>query len=310
MQYLLDLLRDYSPMVILTVAFLETLGLPLPAFPFFVLAGCLIVENSIVWPPVIIAAITGALAADLVWYYLGKYLGKRTINFICRLSANPETCVGRSQTLFINSSIPVILIAKLIPGVNTLVPSLSGIMGISPLRYIALDIAACLIWVCTGISLGLAFGRGVLTHIAEVQYALLVLMIAMFGFYVIFRIGYRYYEVKHRVIPSIEADDLNRELASSNSIILLDLRSSLDYSESNLALPGARRVPPSELRKFLRSLPKEKKIVLYANYPNEAADAKIVRTLINKGYKDIRALQGGFEEWVKLGFATMPKPSA
>jgi membrane protein DedA with SNARE-associated domain len=206
MQYLLDLLRNYAPLVILTVAFVETLGLPLPAFPFFVLAGCLVIEESIFWPPLIVAAVTGALAADLVWYYLGKYFGKRTIKFICRLSNNPESCVGRSQTLFVNSSIPVILVAKLIPGVNTLVPSLSGLMGISPLRYVTLDIAGCLIWVSTGLCLGMAFGRSILSHLAGVQYTLLFLMIAMFGFYAFFRIAYPRYLIRRRAIPHIETD--------------------------------------------------------------------------------------------------------
>jgi membrane protein DedA with SNARE-associated domain len=215
MQYLLDLLRNYSSLVILIVAFVETLGFPLPAFPFFVLAGCLVVEESIFWPPIIIAAVTGALAADLVWYYLGKYLGIKTINFICRLSHNPDSCVLRSKTLFVNRSIPVILVAKLIPGVNTLVPSLSGLMGISPLRYVAIDIAGCLIWVSAGLGLGMFFGRSILSHIAGVQYTLLFLMIAMFGFYVIFRIAHRYYLTRHPTIPCIEGDALEAELDAS-----------------------------------------------------------------------------------------------
>jgi membrane protein DedA with SNARE-associated domain len=206
MSYLLDLLRNYAPLVILSVAFLETLGFPLPAFPFFVLAGCLIVEGSIFWPPIIVAAITGSLAADLVWYYLGKQFGKKTINLICRFSPNPDACVGRSKTLFVNSSIPVILVAKLIPGVNTLVPSLSGIMGISPLRYVVIDAAGCFIWVSAGLSLGAAFGRGILSHLVGVQYTLLFLMIAMFGFYVIFRIAYPRYLAKRQAIAHIKAD--------------------------------------------------------------------------------------------------------
>lgn len=211
MSHLLDLLRDYAPLVVLAVAFVETIGVPFPAFPFFVLSGCLIVEGSISWPPIIVAAITGALAADLVWYYLGKYFGIKTISLICRLSANPDACVGRSQTLFANSSIPVILVAKLIPGVNTLVPSLSGLIGISPLRYAAIDAAGCLIWVSAGLSLGAAFGRGILNHLAGVQYALLFLMIAMFGFYVIFRIVYRHYLVKRLAIRGANGSETQKQ---------------------------------------------------------------------------------------------------
>jgi membrane protein DedA with SNARE-associated domain/rhodanese-related sulfurtransferase len=309
MQYILDLLRDYAPFVIFAVAFLETLGVPFPAFPLFVLSGCLIIEGSLSWQPIVITAMTGALTADLAWYYLGKHMGKKAIGFLCRWSVNPDSCIGRSQTLFIHNSIPVILVAKLIPGVNTLVPSLSGIMGISPLRYIILDAAGCLIWVSAGISLGLAFGRGVLSRLTEVQYTLLFLVIAMLVFYVIFRIGYRYYLVKRYTIPLIEADVLQRDLASDPTIILLDLRTSTDYADSTQVLPGAQRIPPAELERSVDSLPQKRKIVLYCNCRNKSAGAGIARTFINKGYTDIHTLQGGYEEWIKRGYATSPKPS-
>lgn len=308
MQYILELLRNYAPLVILVVAFLETLGLPLPAFPFFVLAGCLIVEDSLFWPPIILAAVCGALAADLVWFYLGKRMGRKALNLLCRMSINPDACMGKSQNFFNHSSVPAILLAKLIPGVNTLVPSLSGIVGMHPLRYVALDAVGCLIWVGAGLGLGLAFGRGVLSHLAGVQYTLLALLIAMFGFYIIFRLSYRHYLIKHYSIPRIDPDALQQELASNTGIVLLDLRNSVDYSHSNQVLPGARRIPPAEFEKTADSLPKEKKIVLYFTSPDEATSARLARTLLTRGYTDVVALQGGFEEWVRRGFSTTAKP--
>jgi membrane protein DedA with SNARE-associated domain len=263
MQYLLEILRNHAPLVLLVVSFLETLGVPFPAFPFLVLTGCLVAEDSLFWPPVIAAALTGALAGDFFWYWLGRRIGKRALNILCRFSLNPDACMGRSQTLFHSRSIALILLAKLIPGVNTLVPSLSGIMGMSPLRYIALDAAGCFIWIGAGMGLGLFFGRSVLAHLAEVQYTLLILLILMFGFYVVFRIAYRHYLIKHYAIPRIDAETLQQELASDNQPTVIDLRNEREYSESGLILSGARRISPHNFKTQADSLPREKKIVLY-----------------------------------------------
>jgi len=197
MQTLLDLLRSNGPFVILAVAFLETLGLPLPAFPFFVLAGCMIVEDSLNWPLMIMAAMAGTMAADFLWYWLGRRLGRKALGLLCKFSLNPDACVGRSERIFYRRSSAFILIAKLIPGMNTLTPSLAGILGITPWRYASLDAIGSLIWVGAGLSLGLAFGRNVLSRIASVQRSLFLLLAAMFAFYILWRIGYRFY-LAHR----------------------------------------------------------------------------------------------------------------
>jgi len=263
MQHLLELLRTNGPLLILAVAFLETLGLPLPAFPFFVLAGCLIVENSLSWLPTLTAAVAGTMTADLLWYWLGKRLGRRALNLLCRLSLNPDACVGRSERLFRNQSAVTVLTAKLVPGLNTLVPSLAGILEMRLWHYAALDAAGSLLWAGTGLCLGVAFGRGVLPRLISVQYTLFLLLASMLVFYVIFRIGYRRYLAQRYSIPRIQADELQRRLVSDNGILVLDLRNESAYSDSLQILPGARRISPAEFEMLADSLPKGKEIVLY-----------------------------------------------
>jgi membrane protein DedA with SNARE-associated domain len=263
MQHVLDLLRNNGPLVILAVAFLETLGLPLPAFPFLVLSGCLIVEDSLSWPPTLMAAIAGTMAADLLWFWLGRRMGRKALDLLCRLSLNPDACVGRSERLFHGRSTAVVLTAKLVPGLNTLVPSLAGILGMRPWRYAVLDAAGSLIWAGTGLSLGLAFGRGILSRLESVQHALFLLLAAMLGFYVVFRIGYRHYVTRRNAVPRIEAQDLQRKLDSGDGVVVVDLRNNSAYSDSNQVLPGARRIAPAAFKTLADSLPKGKEIVLY-----------------------------------------------
>jgi membrane protein DedA with SNARE-associated domain len=263
MQYLLEILRNHAPIVLFVVAFLETLGFPIPAFPFLVLTGCLIVEDSLPWTPIVIAALVGAVVGDQFWYWLGRRTGRRALHLLCRFSLNPDACRDRSQTMFRKRSILLILFAKLVPGINALVPPLSGIMGMSLSHYILLDAAGCLIWISTGMGLGIFFGRSILSNIAGFQYGLLVLLILMFGFYVVFRILYQRYLIRRYTIPRIEAADLQNEIASGKPPVVLDLRNEADYAESGRMLPSARRVVPEEFDRFAGTLPRERPIVLY-----------------------------------------------
>jgi membrane protein DedA with SNARE-associated domain len=235
---------------------METLGLPLPAFPFFVLAGCLIVQDSLSWPQTL-------AAADSLWFWLGRRLGRRVLNLLCKLSLNPDACVGRSEKLFRNRSAAAILTAKLVPGLNTLVPALAGILGMKFWRYGILDAAGSLIWAGAGLGLGLVFGTEVLNHLASVQHTLVLLLAAMFGLYVLFRIGYRHYLVKGYPVPRIEADELRRKLASGDAVVLVDLRNESVYSDSREVLPGARRIPPAAFEAQVGSLPRGQEIVFY-----------------------------------------------
>jgi hypothetical protein len=136
-------------------------------------------------------------------------------------------------------------------------------MGMSPLRYVLLDAAGCFIWVGAGMGLGLFLGRSVLSHLAEVQYTLLILAVLMFGFYIAFRFAYQKYLVVRYAVPRIEAEVLQREIASDDGPVIIDLRNERDYLESGRILPGARRISPHELKLHVDSLPRDKKIVLY-----------------------------------------------
>ncbi len=263
MQHLLDLLSSYGPLIVLAVAFLEALGFPLPTFPFLVLSGCLIAEKTLSWPLVLLGAMAGTITGDMLWFWLGKRLGSRALDLLCRLSINPDACVDRSEKLFHMGSTATILTAKLVPGLNTLVPSLAGIMRMELQRYAMLDAAGILLWAGTGLGLGMAFGRGVLVHLASVQHALLLLLIGMVGFYITFRIAYHIYLVKWYSIPRIEADSLYEKLASAEGAVLVDLRNNSAYTNSLQVLPGAIRIPPAEFERKVDSLPREKGIVFY-----------------------------------------------
>ena len=263
MHSLIDLVRAHGSLVVFAASFLENAGVPLPAFAILVLAGCLVVEGPVSLPLTLLAATAGALAADMAWFYFGRRRGRGTLYLFCKLSLNPDSCVGRTEKLFRSRSTVTILTSKLIPGLNTLVPPLAGILRMPTWKYVLLDTAASVIWAVLGVGLGIVFGVGVLSHLESIQRVLLWMLVILSGGYVASRLLYRQYLVKHYAAPKIDSAELLEKISSGIDVLVVDLRSEYAFVRSDVALPGALRIPPAEFDLHVHRLPLEKEIVLY-----------------------------------------------
>jgi membrane protein DedA with SNARE-associated domain len=263
MQSLLDLARAHGSLLVFAFSFLQNAGLPVPALPVLVLAGCLMVEGPVSLPLTLLAATVGALVADLSWYFFGRAKGRATLYLFCKLSLNPDSCVGRTERLFRSRTAFTILTSKLIPGLNTLVPPLAGVLEMPVWKYVLLDTASSLLWAGLGVGLGLAFGVGVLAHLESIQRVLLWLMAALVALYAITKILHRRYLVKHYTVPRVDPHELSQLIAAGNNVVVVDLRNEDAFLRSSVAVPGAMRIPPAEFNHHTHRLSKEQDIVLY-----------------------------------------------
>src|SRR5579862_7828412 len=78
---------------------------------------------------VIAAALGAMLLGDSLLYLLGRYTGWALLGTLCRISANPESCILRSADSFYKRGKTTLLIAKFVPGINTMAPPLAGSMN-------------------------------------------------------------------------------------------------------------------------------------------------------------------------------------
>src|SRR5204863_7388853 len=145
--------------VLFAAVFVEQMGVPLPAAPWLLAAGALAVTDELDWLVALSAATFGSVLADLIWFYLGRYGGHRVLNFLCRISLEPDSCVRRTQGLFTRYGMRGIVAAKFIPGLSTLAPPLAGSSGVRAPRFFFFDGLGSLLYAGSFIVVGAIFSR-------------------------------------------------------------------------------------------------------------------------------------------------------
>lgn len=136
---------------------IEQMGLPIPAVPLLLAAGALAGSGRMDLSIAMILAIAAVLAADMFWYCLGRYRGGRILKLLCRISLEPDSCVRRTENVFVRHGAHSLLIAKFVPGLNTAAPSLSGVFRIPVARFMVFDFLGGFFWVATFMGLDYLF---------------------------------------------------------------------------------------------------------------------------------------------------------
>ncbi len=98
-------------------------------------------------------------------------------------------------------------------------------------------------------------------------------------------------------LEAISRQELAERLALGD-VVVLDIRPDAEYRAGHI--PGARSVPPAELRRSLAALPKDTEVVAYCRGPYCVYADDAVRELDRRGYR-ARRLEDGYPEWKRAG---------
>lgn len=98
-------------------------------------------------------------------------------------------------------------------------------------------------------------------------------------------------------LEAITRQELVARLALGD-VVVLDVRPDAEYRAGHI--PGARSVPPGELRRSLAALPKDTEVVAYCRGPYCVYADDAVRELDRRGYR-ARRLEDGYPEWKRAG---------
>ena len=96
----LQYLVRHGYIVLFASVLAQQLGLPLPSTPFIVAAGALAQTGQLNFGATIFVAFSAAMIADIVWFEIGRVRGTRVLQFLCRISLEPDYCVRRTENTF------------------------------------------------------------------------------------------------------------------------------------------------------------------------------------------------------------------
>jgi membrane protein DedA with SNARE-associated domain len=204
--------------------------------------------------------------ADFVWYELGRRKGIKVVQWLCRISLEPDSCVRRTEGLFEKQGAKTLLFTKFVPGLNAVVMPLAGIFQMRLRKFLLYDVLGTLFWLSMYIGLGYIFAAQIelIARNAASMGSWLVffLLLGLIG-YILYKFAIRQKFLRDLRIARISVDELKRKIDAGENLSIVDLRHSLDFEADPETIPGAIRLDSKDLAEKNGLLPLDREIVLY-----------------------------------------------
>ena len=145
--------------IVFLVAFFESLvliGILLPGIVILFGVGTLIGLGMLELIPIWVAASTGAFLGDSLSYLLGHRFRGHLLD-VWPFSRYP-TLMERGTRFFHAHGAKSVVAGRFIGPLRPIIPSVAGMMGMKPSRFLAVDIPACITWAPSFLIPGMLFG--------------------------------------------------------------------------------------------------------------------------------------------------------
>ena len=259
------LIRNAYAVLFVWVA-VEQLALPIPSEPILLASGALAGTGQLRLPLAVAVGVAASLLADLVWYEVGRTQGGRVLRFLCRISLEPDSCVRQSQEKFVRYGARSLLMAKFVPGLNSVAQPLAGMIGMRRGRFLLFDALGALMWIGGYMVLGYLFSdqlERVAAYGAHLGMGLIAILLGVLVFYVGVKYVRRQRFIRQLRIARISPAELRQKIEAGDPVMIVDLRHSLDFEADPAMIPGALRLTPDELERRATEIPRDREIVLY-----------------------------------------------
>jgi len=261
-----DFLLRHRYSVLFAAVLAEQLGLPFPAGPFLLGAGALAGMGQLDIVPALILVVVGCQISDLLWFELGRRRGARVLGLLCRMSLEPDSCVRSTEDTFARRGARTLLVAKFVPGLNTVAPPLAGIIGMSRGRFLGWTTAGALVWACAWMLLGWVFRHQLdeLVHgLGDLGGRFGLGLALAFSLWVLYKWAQRHRFLRRLRVARILPEELKRRMDAGEDVYVVDLRGALDVERDPAIIPGALRLGGEELEARHHEIPRGREIILY-----------------------------------------------
>jgi membrane protein DedA with SNARE-associated domain/rhodanese-related sulfurtransferase len=293
-------------LILFVSVFARQLCLPVPAILFLLAGGAMSGSGQLSFSRLVLVATLGCVLADLAWFEAGRRGGKRVLRLLCALAPDPSRCIREARTVFAKRGLPLLLIAKFVPGMDGICPPMAGIVGASRAAFIAYDAGGSALWSVAYIGCGFLFAREldrVVQYISIGANALIVIfgvpLLVLFGWKVIQLI-----RMIRLLRPlQITPEELKAKLDAEERLGIVDLLRFEEDPDEIAVIPGAVRLDPRELRGKKRVVvPDDLDLILYCSSKNSYVSARVAIAMRKHGVRRVLVLSGGLSAWKSLGF--------
>jgi membrane protein DedA with SNARE-associated domain len=268
MNDLVALTARHGYTLIFGLLFAEAIGFPFPAALALVAAGAAVASHALWGPAVLAGAMASLLLGDISQYWLGRHTGWALLGFLCRVSINPETCILRSAESFYKRGKVTLVIAKFIPGINTMAAPLAGSMKMRFWQFLQLDFLGAALYSVTYLLVGYVsrdFLAVVLNNFHAAGRVIEGVIIVALAVYATYRVAQFSKHRVYRVVPRVQVEELAARLAAEGpgKVLIVDVRSHGYYDQGAERIFGSIRIEPNNLEEEIKNLPRDKDIYLY-----------------------------------------------
>lgn len=241
------------------------LGLPIPSIPLFLAAGALAHGGHLNFGLILGVAIAASLLSDLFWYQIGRVRGKSVLSLLCRISLDPDACLRDVKKIFTRHGGRSLLVAKFIPGFNTVASPLAGIFHMGLPQFLFLDGLGAFLWVSVFTAVGYRFSHQIESMANHfVRLGIRAALVAFGG--LVFYIAWKYFNrrrfLRRLAIARITPEEVKQRLDTGEDLLILDVRAPFEFSADPFTIPGALPFPFEQLERDHHQIPHDRDIVL------------------------------------------------
>jgi membrane protein DedA with SNARE-associated domain len=266
MDKVIPFLIQHGYTVLFIWVFAETMGLPIPCVPLLITIGALAGAGQMNLFLGIGIGVFAAFLGDIFWYIMGRRLGGKVLSQVCRISLEPDSCVRRTENIFVRFGPRALLVTKFFPGLSAVSTPLAGTIGMRVPRFLLLDGMGILLWIGTYVLLGYLFSKEldrVLDYALGMGRTLLLFVVGALSIYILQRYAMRRRFLQQLSVARITPEELKRKLDAGENVIVIDIRHSLDFEADPAIIPGALRIPFERIEAQPPDIPTNREIVVY-----------------------------------------------
>ena len=172
----------------------------------------------------------------------------------------------RTEDTFCRHGLKSLLVAKFVPGLNTVAPPMAGMLKHSPARFLMFDCCGVLLWAGSGVAVGYFWARQVEVVLERFSRFGRGAVVGAGAAFVVFAL-WKYYE-RRRYYGKLRAarirpEEVQQMLSQGRELVIVDLRSSDALKYEPKKVPGALLIPPDEFEQHVERIPRDREIILY-----------------------------------------------